>query len=297
MAEKRTVLLVINPAAGKSKPGKKLMVIEKALEEKNIDFRRFYTETDGKSRLRKEIISNPEITDIFVIGGDGTLNYAVNELRGRNIPVSILSSGTGNDAVKSLHGVREFHSQLEIALDGRVKTFDLGKCNERLFVNGVGIGFDGEVVNHMVKKGQKSGNSLTYFMTVLRIIAGYKEKTMLFEINGKTYEKKLFLMTVSNGSTFGGNFLINPFAKTDDGLLDICMIGEISVMQRFIHLPKMKKGKHVKLDFTEFHTCKKVYFHAHPEISAHLDGELIGHPPFDIRLAVEKLYLRVPEQM
>ena len=103
-------------------------------------------------------------------------------------------------------------------------------------------------------------------------------------------------MTVSNGTTFGGNFLINPFAKTDDGLLDICMISEISVMQRFRHLPKMKKGKHVKLDFTEFRTCRRVYVHAHDEIVAHLDGELIGHPPFDIRLAKEKLFLRVPAE-
>ncbi len=295
MAVKRIVLIVINPAAGKKKPGGKLLAIEKALKEKGIGYRHFYTETEGEFRLRNEIISKPGVTDIFILGGDGTLNYTVNEIKGEKIPLSILSSGTGNDSVKSLHGVTDFHSQLEIALHGRIKTFDLGKCNEQLFVNGVGIGFDGEVVNYMVKKGQKSGNSFTYFLTVLKIIAGYKEKTVRFEIDGIPFEKKLFLMTVSNGSTFGGNFLINPFAKTDDGLLDICLIKEISVLQRFMHLPKMKKGDHVKLDFTEFHTCKEVHFHAHDEISAHLDGELIGHPPFDICLAEEKLYLRVPE--
>ena len=294
MTKHRHVLIIVNPEAGKRNSGKKLIPIEKALGKKNIGFKYFFTKKDGKGLLRNELTDHPEITDLFVAGGDGTLNYVVNEMEGRKIPVSIISLGTGNDSVKSLHGVTDFQEQLDIALNGQIKVYDLGICNDRLFVNGTGIGFDGEVVNYMEKKGYKSGNSLTYFMAVLKIIAGYREKTMRFEIDGQPFEKKLFLMTVSNGTTFGGNFLINPFAKTDDGLLDICMISEISVMQRFRHLPKMKKGKHVKLDFTEFRTCRHVYVHAHDEIVAHLDGELIGHPPFDIRLAKEKLFLRVP---
>jgi diacylglycerol kinase (ATP) len=295
LTNKRKVLIVINPVAGHRSPKKKLRITIGALKESDIDFDLFYTEPDGKDQLIDVINDHPEITDIFVIGGDGTLNYVVNELSGRKIHISILSSGTGNDSVKSLHGTTKFKEQLQIALHGAVKIFDLGKCNNRFFINGVGIGFDGEVVNQMVKKGDKSGNSLDYFVTVMKIISSYKEKTISFQIDGEPHIKKIFLMTVSNGSTFGGNFLINPFAKTDDGLLDICIFKEISVKQRFRHLPKMKKGKHVKLDVTEFYTCKKVTIAPHKEIVAHLDGELIGHPPFDISLAEEKLYLRVPD--
>lgn len=294
MTDKRNVLIVINPAAGQRAYKKKLNKIHNALNQNDIEYSDFYTELDGKGKLANTLINHLELTDIFVVGGDGTLNYTVNELAGIKLPVSIISSGTGNDSVKSLHGATKFRQQLEIALHGRVKTFDLGKCNDTLFVNGVGIGFDGEVVNQMVKKGSKSGNHLDYLMTVLKIISTYKEKTIGFEIDGKSFKKKVFLLTISNGSTFGGNFLINPFAKTDDGLLDICIFNEISVSQRFRHLPKLKKGKHVKLDITEFHTCRKVHVDTHSEVVAHLDGELIGHPPFDIKLADEKLYLRVP---
>lgn len=294
MANKRNLLIVINPAAGQRHFKKKLSKIHEALKQNDIDYSHFYTEKNGTGKLTSWIEQHEEITDIIVIGGDGTINYLVNELSGREIPISIISSGTGNDSVKSLHGTTKFKKQLEIALHGQVKTFDLGKCNKTLFVNGVGIGFDGEVVNQMVKKGGKSGNHFDYLITVLKIISSYKEKTIKFDIDGASFNKKVFLLTVSNGSTFGGNFLINPFAKTDDGLLDICIFNEISVSQRFRHLPKLKKGKHVKLDFTEFHTCKKVHIDTNNEVMAHLDGELIGHPPFNIKLAEEKLFLRIP---
>jgi len=295
VTNKRNILIAINPTAGHRDFKKKLNKIHETLNQSNIDYSLFYTEKNGAGKLTSWINQHEEISDVFVIGGDGTLNYVVNELAGREIPVSIISSGTGNDSVKSLHGTTKFKNQLKIALTGKIKTFDLGKCNNTLFVNGVGIGFDGEVVNQMVKKGSKSGNHFDYLITVLKIISTYKEKTIEFEIDGKSFKKTVFLLTISNGSTFGGNFLINPFAKTDDGLLDICIFNEISVAQRFRHLPKLKKGNHVKLDITEFHTCKKVHVNAHSEVVAHLDGELIGHPPFDIRLAKEKLFLRVPE--
>ena len=293
LSAERNILIVINPAAGKSSYEKRLQLLEKRLNESSIRFERYFTEHGDKGNLLTKIQNTPNLTDVFVMGGDGTLNYVVNEIHGLQLPISIVSNGTGNDSVKSLHGVLDFEKQVDIAIHGKIKLFDLGKCNDRYFVNGVGIGFDGQVVKEMVERGDKQGRHIDYLLTVLRIVAGFKEKKLGFFIDEKEYNKKILLMTISNGSTFGGGFVINPFAITDDGLLDICILNEVKPMMRFWHLPKLKTGAHHKIKASEFHLASEIEIKSSNELVAHLDGEYIGHPPFSISVLKQALPVRV----
>lgn len=294
MPEERYILIVINPAAGRSSYDKRLNLLERKLNEASINFEHYFTEHGNVGNLASKIAENPAITEVFVMGGDGTLNYVVNEIHGMNLPISIVSNGTGNDSVKSIHGVLDFDKQVEIAIHGIVRKFDLGRCNERYFVNGVGIGFDGEVVKEMVERGDKQGSHMDYLLTVLRIVAGFKEQKLQFSMDGLSFEKKILLMTISNGTTFGGGFIINPKAKTNDGLLDVCIINEISSIKRFWHLPKLKTGAHYKMKETEFHLASELKIEQTDQLVAHLDGEYLGHPPFNISIEKEALLVRTP---
>jgi len=294
LPENRHILIVINPAAGKSSYKKRLNYLENKLNEARIDYEQFFTEHGDSGRLKSIAKANPSIDEVFVVGGDGTLNFVVNEIQGMHLPVSIVSNGTGNDSVKSIHGVLDFERQVEIAIHGIVKKFDLGLCNGRYFVNGVGIGFDGEVVKEMVRRGNKQGTHIDYLLTVLRIVAGFKEQKLQFSMNRIPFEKKILLMTISNGTTFGGGFIINPYAKINDGLLDVCIINEVSPVKRFWHLPKLKTGTHYKMKETEFHLASELKIEQTDQLVAHLDGEYIGHPPFNISIEKEALLVRTP---
>ena len=207
MSKNRHILIVVNPAAGKSSFQKKLNYLLTKVQGAQLTHRLFYTKQDASGELAKVVSEDSSIDELFIMGGDGTLNYVVNEIRGTNLLISIISNGTGNDSVKSLHGEMNFKKQVEIAIRGSIGKFDLGRCNGRYFVNGVGIGFDGEVVKEMVRRGNKKGGHLDYLLTVLRIIAGFKEKALNFSIDGKDFVKKVFLITISNGTTFGGGHL------------------------------------------------------------------------------------------
>ncbi|MDZ7613471.1 MAG: acylglycerol kinase family protein [Flavobacteriaceae bacterium] len=138
--KKRKLLLVINPAAGKSSYKKRLHALENKLYEAGLKYEQFFTEQSGKGKLSYVLDNDPSITELLVLGGDGTLNYVVNELGDKSLPVSIVSNGTGNDSVKSLHGELDFDKQVATAIHGKISLFDLGICNGRYFVNGVGIG-------------------------------------------------------------------------------------------------------------------------------------------------------------
>lgn len=294
MIEKRKILLVINPRAGRSSYEARLEYIEKKFRDSSLKFERFFTQKDGAGILARKIQADPQFSELVVLGGDGTLNYAVNELLSKPLPISIVSNGTGNDSVKSLHGEMNFENQVEIAIRGKLSRFDLGICNGKAFINGFGIGFDGQVVKEMIGRINKRGSHLDYLMTVLRIVAGFKEKSLRFTIDGKAFKRTVLLMTISNGTTFGGGFVINPFAKANDGLFDVCILNEISPLKRFWHLPKLKTGAHQKLKESEFLQGKRIHIEASDQLVAHLDGEFIGHPPFDISIVPEGLIIKTP---
>jgi diacylglycerol kinase (ATP) len=295
MNGKRKVLLVINPASGTSSFQAKLGKAKAAMEDADCEFEVFYTKEGETGALSELINKTRNFSDLFVMGGDGTLNMVVNAMKNRMLPISILSNGTGNDSVKSLHGEQRFDRQLKIALHGRVKMFDLGVCNKRFFVNGVGIGFDGEVVKEMVSRGGKRGGHLDYLLTVLRIVGGFKEKSLKFTLDNRTFDERVLLLTISNGTTFGGGFMINPAASTDDGMLDVCLIRAIAPIRRFLHLPKLKTGTHGKLKETDFFTAKNISIEPTIALVAHLDGEFFGHPPFEISVLKQHLPVRVPD--
>jgi YegS/Rv2252/BmrU family lipid kinase len=292
MKIKRNALLVINPFAGKSSYKSRLAYLEEKLGEAQLKFGHFFTEHDGKGKLARHLESNRNFSEIIVMGGDGTLNYAINELLGCQLPMSIVSNGTGNDSVKSLHGERNFEKQVEIAIHGVTQSFDLGLCNGRAFVNGLGIGFDGLVVEKMSKRKKKQGGHLDYLLTVLKTVAGFREKDLSFTLDGKKFTRKILLMTVSNGTTFGGGFVINPHARSNDGMLDVCVLKEISPLARFWHLPKLKTGSHDALQACEFYKARNVLIAPSNELVAHLDGEYFGHPPFDISILPKAIQVR-----
>ena len=292
MAREQKILIVVNPASGRSTFEERLSYLKERILQSNIPLTQFFTEREGEGVLSSVLKKNTDVTEIVVLGGDGTLNYVVNELLDNQLPISIVSNGTGNDSVKSLHGEMNFEKQVEIAIHGRIQRFDLGLCNGRAFVNGLGIGFDGQVVEQMSKRNKKRGSHLDYLMTVLKTVAGFREKNLSFSLDGKKFTRKILLMTVSNGTTFGGGFVINPYARSTDGLLDICVLNEISPLARFWHLPKLKTGAHDALKASEFYKARKVHIERSGELVAHLDGEFIGHPPFDISIVPDAIQVR-----
>ena len=183
---------------------------------------------------------------------------------------------------------------MEIAVSGEVKAYDLGKCNGRYFVNGLGVGFDGKVVEEMHLRHQGKKGRLDYLRAVLRILYGFKEREANFTLDGKRFKRKILLLTVSNGTTFGGGFVINPFADASDGILDLCVLGEIDPLKRFWHLPRLINGSHYKLKVSEFFQAKEIHIEASDQLVAHLDGEYFGHPPFNVSIHPKALSLRSP---
>ncbi len=259
---------------------------------RNLAFEVVDTDLDGDATKATRRL-DATFSDVIIIGGDGTINEAVNGLA-YDIPVSIIPAGTGNDFTKNITLGKTQEEVFQTAVDGKVTRTDLGKCNERLFLNGVGIGFDGQIVEDMASKRVPllKGHA-AYYYHVLRILGSYKVKPFDFDVDGKPLKKDLILLTIGNGTTFGGGFKLMPEAKIDDGLLEVCEIGDLSPWKRFLNIHRLSNGSHGDLKMVEFHRAKNVRIEASELLYAHIDGERLGQPPFNIEIQPEFLQLRV----
>lgn len=292
----RKLLVMVNPAAGYGKGAAIVGEVEKFLRTHDIRYESFFTKKgqSAKSIVKKRL--DDSFTDLLVIGGDGTLNEAINGMGAhRKVVLNVISTGTGNDFIKAINVGTTIPQQLDTLLHGTEHTIDLGVCNDRLFHNGVGIGFDGQIVADMKQKKRPwlLWGHWAYLYRVLRILSSYRERELSFTIDGQKLTKKVLLLTIANGTTFGGGFKLTPSAVVDDGLLDVCLIEKISPVRRFFNVGKLSSGKHVSLDVVSSFKAREIRIEADKNQWMHIDGELMGHPPFDIRIEPKALKVRV----
>jgi diacylglycerol kinase (ATP) len=222
-----------------------------------------------------------------VMGGDGTFNYFVNKYRSLAIPIALFKGGTGNDFYWKLYGDRSRRAHVDAVLAGHVEAFDAGDCNGQLFLNGVGIGIEGEVL--------KSMDSIRYFKGGL----GYYLAAIPNLLKFKTYQilggREVFLCMVFNSSRAGGGFHFFPKASVQDGLLDVLYCQPIPVWKRLYYMPIIQSGKHVNLPIVEFSQTKKISIKTSRVLSAQVDGEVQTSDQFDFQVLPAKFKFIVPQ--
>ena len=211
-------------------------------------------------------------SDVFIVGGDGTLNYFINQYPDIKLPLVVFNGGTGNDFHWLLYGSKTLDQQIETALLAQPKPIDIGKCNGRYFINGIGIGFEGDVAKALTGKKKRPGKT-SFLLTILKKIFTYHSKVYSISCVGHHLSGKKLLVDISNGRRAGGGFQIAPQAKADDGLFDVVIVDALSPLQRLRYLPVIEKGKHLHLSFIRHFRTGSIIVESDELLQYHLDGE------------------------
>ena len=268
------ILLLVNSRSGKGKAMRICEELKKELAARKLSYSLFADQwpetTEGFS-------------EIWLIGGDGTVHYFINRYKGSRAPLSVFKGGTGNDLAWKLYGDISPAAQVELVLNAPVKKIDLGSCNGRLYANSLGIGFDGEVLRSMGAI-RLLGGHLGYLLVVIKKIFSFREFSFRISSGERISAGKYLLVIVNNSTSTGGGFMVSPKASLTDSKLDMVLCEKLPVLKRLRYLPVIEKGKHLDLPFIHYSHEAAVEISCEKEVFAQLDGELISAKTFDIKV-------------
>lgn len=279
--------VLINPAAG-SVTDKLVKKIRSILHEREVSFEIYFTteKSNGKAIVAHQF--NERFTHLIVVGGDGTLNEAINGMHDFSKPVGLLPYGTGNDYIKNFKTSKTLNNRISEILRNDMTEVSVGICNDRYFINGIGAGFDGQISFNMKNEKIWLKGHAAYYFHVLKILGFYKEQKVTFSIDDEEFQQESLLILAGLGTTYGGGFKILPHGSVTKGNLAVCTIKKVHPLKRFFLVNKLKFGKHESINAVKFHSCKTVTI-SQGVIQGQMDGELFGVPPFKISIAPDRV--------
>jgi diacylglycerol kinase (ATP) len=279
--------IFINSTSGKGKAIQVANSITNQLTNKAIPFVTY--KDDWPSYFDK--LSTQNITEAWIVGGDGTLNYFINKYPNIAIPIAIFKGGTGNDFSWKLYGDISTEEQIEKVLTATPQYVDAAMCNNEFFINGVGIGFDGEVLKSMGAIRWLGGH-LGYLFVVIKKIFSFKEFKFSIQSSSFQCNERFLIVNIANSSRTGGGFHVSPLASVNDGQLNIMLCKPLSIFKRLKFLPVIEKGKHLQLPFITHYLTQKITIQMQQHVFAQLDGELIEGSEFDIEVLQNKFLFK-----
>ena len=212
---------------------------------------------------------------VIAVGGDGTIYETANGLVGGNCTLGIIPIGSGNDFIKMLNLPLNFQEAIRVIQRGKTMRIDVGQVGESYFVNGLGMGFDAEVVIE-TQKVKKLRGFLIYLYSVFKALLRYRNRQITLIVEGKSETREIFMVSVGNGKYLGGGFCLTPGAELNDGILDVCVFRGLSRGEVLAHLPKALKGRHVELPQVECLRVTKLIVESSEGLPVHADGELLS---------------------
>lgn len=262
----QSVAILVNPIAGKGKAIKLSVWLNDELNKKKIPSTIFSSEWPTLAVLN-------QFSDVWVIGGDGTINYFINHYPNCKIPIALFRGGTGNDFAWKLYKGMSKEAQFAALFSASPKPVDAGKVNDTLYINCLGVGFDGEILQSM-NAIRFIGGHFGYLLAVIYKIFRFKEKSMTIRLAGEEWSEKFLLVLIVNSSRAGGGFYIAPTAEVNDGQLNMVLCKKIPIWKRLMYLPIIKKGKHLHYPFIIHKLGQEFTIESNEVLPIQIDGEL-----------------------
>jgi len=277
------IKILLNPYSNRWISKKRWPEAESALRAAGVEFDLSVSEhADHLVDLAADSVRNGFST-LIVAGGDGSIGEVVNgAARGWNekspfpVTMGIILLGTANDLGDNIGIPRDFNAVAQMIKNNKTRQIDLGKCNERYFLNNSAAGLEPYVTIKQEKIKWISGIP-RYLVAAVQAIMDRPSWNVKMEWDGGSYEGPLSLVSVGNGQRTGGVFFMTPHADPFDGKLTFMHAYRSTRLGMFQVLPSaMKPGKGNMVEMEGIHelNCTWLKIHLDKPSPAHTDGEI-----------------------
>jgi diacylglycerol kinase (ATP) len=251
--------------------------------------------------------------DIIAVGGDGTINEAVNGFFENGVAVSpdavfgFVSSGSGSDFRRTFGIAGGYEAAIARLKQSRIRRLDVGRVAclspkgepvSRYFVNVASFGFSGRLVSRInrARFAKLFGGSFARSFHALAALIGWQpQRVRLITNAGYDEIAGIADVAVANGRWFGGG-LLAPQAEPGDGLFDIVVMGGTPRRHILQALNKIRAGTHLSDPGVRLVRASRLMaaptVDTHGAVTVETDGESAGLLPATFEVLAGAINLR-----
>ncbi len=310
-----TAFVVVNPRSGNGRTGREWKQIERSLLTVYPRMAVAFTQKRGQATALVRAALREGHQEIVAIGGDGTINEAVNGMFAGGAPANpdavfaFVTSGTGGDFRKSFGIEAGAEAAIARLKTASVRTCDVGRVScltargaptVRYFINIASFGMSGLIVDavNRARIAKLFGGSFAFAFHSAAAMLRYKNTPLRIMVDGVDDEiATIATVAIANGQYFGGGMRVAPDANVDDGLFDVVVMGGAPKGTSLAKMNLIYTGEHINKPHVRVLHGQRVVVAPVAEtrgraVLIETDGESAGRLPATFEILPRALNLR-----
>lgn len=230
------------------------------------------------------------VRKVIAAGGDGTINSVINGIADfPEVELAVLPLGTANDWCASLGIPDNLDEALDLALQGEPRAIDVAElvtASQTMRFANIATGGNSHRVTESITTEQKqTWGAMCYLVSGLSVLGDLKsfDATIAWD-DGSSTSAPVWNLIVANGQTSAGRIRIAPRAVLDDGLLDIVIIEEGTLVDIASLAGLYLFDEYISSGKVTYRQAKSIEVRSNPPIKFSIDGDLVDEEPICFRV-------------
>ena len=289
-------MIIINPSSGKEKAENLLPMVKDALGEIYDEVTVCKTQGEGDATAFATEACRQKFDAVVSMGGDGTVNETVNGLAEQaHCPdFGLVPLGTVNDFARALHIPLDAEAAIDVFKHAKVKEVDIGKINDRYFMNVLAIGAIAEATYNVSVKQKTRFGSLAYLIEGGKALMNKTPFSLTVEHDHGKWMGEAYLVVAAMTNSVGGFEKLAPEAKVNDGKLHMFLIKNLSLPLVMTIIPSLLRGEMKNHEEVEYIQTAELHISSTEELAVNIDGDEGFRLPFRAKVLHNHLRLLVP---
>ncbi|MEF3302478.1 diacylglycerol kinase [Paenibacillus sp. GYB003] len=289
--------LIYNPTSGREEMKRRLPEILQRLEQGGLETSTHATIGEGDAVLAAADAVERGFDVIIAAGGDGTLYEVINGMaeKKNRPPLGILPLGTTNDFARALGIPKHWEYAVDLILQRHTRVIDVGKVNQRYFINIAGGGSLTELTYEVPSKLKTVLGQLAYYMKGLEKLPRLRPTELVFRAKEKVVHEEVMMFLICNSNSVGGFEKLAPDASLSDGLLDVFILRKCNLPEFIRIVSSALRGEHLNDPHVIHFKTQHIQVTSPDYVQLNLDGEFGGTLPCTISVLPDHLQIFVDE--
>ncbi|WP_085521091.1 diacylglycerol kinase [Tuberibacillus sp. Marseille-P3662] len=288
--------LIYNPTSGREAMRKNVAYILDRLENAGFEASAHATKGEGDATVAASQAVESHFDLVVAAGGDGTINEVVNGLaeQPHRPTFGILPMGTTNDFARAINMPRDIVRACDVLCEGVSMPIDVGKVNDKYFINISGGGKLTELTYDVPSKLKTMLGQLAYYLKGMEMLPSIKPTRVRIEYDGRLVEDDIMLFLISNTNSVGGFEKLAPDAKMNDGMFDLLILRKMNLAE-FVRLARLAlRGEHLQDSKVIYAKANRIKVYSEETMQLNIDGEHGGDLPGNFVNLYHHLQMIVP---